>query len=47
MEDVQASAGRKTGNATFGELAWNQNLPDLFECCAKGEWLQSMYPSHT
>lgn len=41
MEDEQALAGKETGNATFGELAWNQNLSDLFECGAKGERTQS------
>lgn len=42
MEDEQALAGKETGNATFGELAWNQNLSDLFKCCAKGERIQSV-----
>lgn len=42
MEDEQALAGKETGNATFGELAWDPNLSDLFECCAKGERLQSV-----
>lgn len=39
MEDEQALAGKETGNATFGELAWDQNL---FECCSRGERLQSV-----
>lgn len=33
MEDEQALAGKETGNATFGELARDRNLSDLFECC--------------
>lgn len=47
MEDEQALAGKETGNATFGELAWNQNLSDLFQCCAKGERIQSVCLLHT
>ncbi|KAF0026412.1 hypothetical protein F2P81_021149 [Scophthalmus maximus] len=39
MEDERALAEKQTGNATFGELAWDQNLSDLFECCAKGALL--------
>lgn len=47
MEDERALAGKETGNATFGELAWNQNLSDLFKCCAKGERIQSARLLHT
>lgn len=46
MEDERALAGKETGNATFGELAWNQNVSVLFECCAKGEWTQSVSFAH-
>ncbi len=47
MEDERALAGKETGNATFGELAWNQNLSDLFECRAKGERIRSVCLLHT
>lgn len=42
MEDEQALAEKETGNATFGELAWDQNLSDLFECWVRGERIQSV-----
>lgn len=47
MEDEQALAGKETGNATFGELARDRDLSDLFECCAKGERIQSVCLSHS
>lgn len=42
MEDEGALAEKETGNATFGELAWDQNLSDSFECCARGKGIQSV-----
>lgn len=47
MEDEQALAEKETRNATFGELAWDQNLSVLFECCAKGERIQNACLSHS
>lgn len=49
MEDEQALAGKETGNATFGELSWDQkkNPLVLFECCAKDETIRTVCVSFT